>query len=1105
MRVFKLTIILFIFLLSSTLAQQTKTTPASQHATKTETKDEGPFSSKAFNGLKFRGIGPAFTSGRIGDIAMHPQNHSIYFVVASSGGVWKTINSGTTWQPVFDAQGSYSIGCVMIDPNNPLVVWVGSGENNSQRSVSYGDGVYKSLDGGKTWKNMGLKNSEHIAKIVVDPRNSNVVYVAAQGPLWNDGGDRGLYKTTDGGQTWNRILHVSDKTGITDLVYDPRHPDVLIAASYQRRRHVWTLIDGGPESGIHKSTDAGATWRQIKNGLPNDDIGRIGLAISPANPNFVYAIVEAANDSSGFFRSVDLGENWEKRSRYVSGSPQYYQEIVCDPKEVGRVYSLDTWLMVTEDGGKTFRQLGEKYKHVDNHALWVDPENTDYLLAGCDGGVYESFDRGATWHFKANLSITQFYRVSVDNTFPFYNVYGGTQDNFSLGGPSRTISMHGITNADWFVTLGGDGFETAIDPKDPNIVYAQLQHGVLVRFDKKSGERIALQPQPGKGEEGLRWNWDSPLIISPHSNTRLYFAANKLFRSDDRGNTWRAVSPDLTRRLDRNQLKVMGKIWRISAVAKNASTSFYGNIVALSESPLQEGLIYVGTDDGLIQVTSDGGATWQKYEKFLGVPEMTYVSRLEASQHDASTVYAAFDHHKNGDYKPYVFKSKDRGKTWEAIASNLPERGTVYALVEDHVKPELLFAGTEFGVFFTIDGGKKWVQLKGGLPIIQARDLAIQPRENDLAVATFGRGFYILDDYSALRQITPVLLESEATLFPVKKTWMYIESAPLGLRGKAFQGDSYFTAPNPAFGTVFTFYLKDEMKTRQQKRQESEKKIEEQGGVPPYPKWDELRAEEREEKPAISLTIKDAEGNVVRRLNGGTSAGMQRVVWDLRFPPANPTSLEPPPDNPFADPPLGPMVVPGNYTVTLSKRVDGVETQLGAPQTFETVPLGIASLPAEDRKSLLAFQRKTARLQRAVLGAGQVVAETQRRFDFIKRALQNTPEADPALMTELRAFETRLQDLQTKLSGDRLIQRHNNPTPPSIIDRVQDIVGGHWTSNSVATQTFQEGYQIAAEEFVLVLENLRGLIEVDLAKFEAKLEQINAPWTPGRVPRWSRE
>ncbi len=1083
----------------ATLAQPNKPTA-------TPTKDDGPLSSKTFSGLKLRGIGPALTSGRIADIAVNPQNRHQYYLAVASGGVWKTNNSGTTWQPIFDAQGSYSIGCVTLDPNNPLVVWVGTGENNSQRSVGYGDGVYKSLDGGKTWKNVGLKNSEHIGKIVIDPRNSNVVYVAAQGPLWNDGGERGLYKTTDGGQTWKRVLHISEMTGISDLVYDPRDPDVLVVSAYQRRRHVWTLINGGPESGIHKSTDGGATWRQIKSGLPSEDLGRIGLAISPANPDVLYAIVEAANDSSGFFRSMDRGENWEKRSKYVSGSPQYYQELVCDPKEANRVYSLDTWLMVTEDGGKTFKQAGERHKHVDNHALWIDPQNNNYLLNGCDGGVYESFDRAATWHFKANLSVTQFYRVSVDNAFPFYNVYGGTQDNFSLGGPSRTTNVHGILNSDWIVTVGGDGFETVIDPKDPNIVYSQYQHGNLYRFDKKNGERIYIQPQPGKGEEALRWNWDSPLLISPHLNTRLYFAANKLFRSDDRGNSWRTISPDLTRRVDRNQLKVMGKVQRVDAVAKNASTSFYGNIVALSESPKQEGLIYVGTDDGLLQVTNDGGATWTRYEKSLGVPDMTYVSCLLASQHEANTVYAAFDNHKMGDYKPYVLRSRDRGKTWEALASNLPERGSVYTLAEDHEKPELLFAGTEFGLFFTIDAGKKWVQLKGGLPIITVKDIAMQTRENDLVLATFGRGFYVLDDYSPLRQITPAMLESESFLFPTKKTWMYIEDTPLGVRGKGFLGESYFTAPNPPFGATFTYYLKEELKTRTQKRRESEKKAEEQSLTPPYPKWEELRAEEREEEPAIILTIKDEEGNVVRRLNGPTAAGMHRVVWDLRYPPANPANLTPPSlDNPFADAPIGPMVVPGTYTVELAKRVDGKLTPLGAPQKVETVPLGLASLPAENRSELLAFQRKTARLQRAVLGAGQAAEEAQKRLDHIKAALGNTPEASSILVDEARSLELRLKDLQIKLSGDRLLQRRNEPTPPAITDRVEGIVGGHWTSTSNATQTQREDYNIAAEEFAVALESLRTLIESDLVKLEEKLEQANAPWTPGRVPKWTKE
>ena len=437
------------------------------------------------------------------------------------------------------------------------------------------------------------------------------------------------------------MLEISENTGVTDLLMDPRDPDVLIAASYQRRRHVWTLIDGGPESALYKSTDGGESWDELTGGLPSGDVGRIGLAQAPARPDVVYAIIEAANDAGGLYRSVDAGVNWEKRGDYVSGSPQYYQELVVDPHDSDRVYSLDTWMMVSEDGGSSFERVGERFKHVDNHALWIDPEDTDYLLAGCDGGVYESFDRGATWHFKANLPITQFYRVSVDNASPFYNVFGGTQDNFSLGGPSRTTTAHGITNADWFVTRGGDGFETVVDPEDPNILYAQSQYGGLVRFDRQSGEAVHIRPQPGKDEGGLKWNWDSPIIISPHSHTRLYFAANRLFRSDDRGDSWTAVSPDLTAAIDRNELEVMGKVWSVDAVAKNRSTSMYGNIVSLSESPLKEGRLYVGTDDGLIQVTDDGGAAWSRTELPPLVPEIAYVSSLSASLHEVEVLYAS--------------------------------------------------------------------------------------------------------------------------------------------------------------------------------------------------------------------------------------------------------------------------------------------------------------------------------------------------------------------------------------------------------------------------------------------------------------------------------
>ncbi len=1056
------------------------------------------FKAATFNGLKFRSVGPALMSGRIGDIAVHPENRHVYYVAVASGGVWKTKNNGTTWQPIFDGEGSYSIGCVTIDPNNPFVVWVGTGENNSQRSVAYGDGVYKSIDGGQTWKNLGLKNSEHIGKIVVDPRDSDIVYVAAQGPLWNAGGDRGLYKTTDGGETWNKVLEISENTGVTDLVYDPRDPDVLIAASYQRRRRVWALINGGPESALHKSTDGGKTWRKIEAGLPKEDMGRIGLAISPANPDVLYTIIEAANKESGFFRSTNRGESWEKMSSHVSGSPQYYNEIVADPQNVDRVYSLETWLSVTHDGGKSFEKVGEDYKHIDNHALWIDPTDNNYLLAGSDGGVYESYDRGAYWHFKSNMPITQFYRVAVDNDFPFYNIYGGTQDNLTLGGPSRTTNNNGITNRDWFVTLAGDGFETVIDPEDPNIVYSQYQYGGLIRFDKRSGEQLFIRPMPGKDEAPLRWNWDSALIISPHLHTRLYFAAQKIFRSDDRGNTWQAISPDLTRNLDRNKLTVMGKVQKVDAVAKNKSTSPFGTIISLDESSLKEGLIYAGTDDGLIQVTEDGGQNWRKITKFSGVPDMTYVSDVLTSQHAEGTVYATFDAHKDGDFKPYVLKSVNHGKSWKSIAGNLPERGTVYTIVEDHENSNLLFVGTEFGAFFTVDGGTNWVQLKGGIPVIAVRDLEIQQRENDLVAGTFGRSFYVLDDYSPLRNINSATLKKEATLFSVKKTWMYMQDSPLGLRGKSMQGDSYYTAPNPPFGAIFTYYLKDEITNLKKKRQAAEKK-----GSTSYPGWDQLRREAREEAPEIILTVTDESGNVIRRITGPTTAGFHRVAWDLRFPPVEPVNLSPPTDyNAWRGEPLGQMAVPGTYTVTLSNRVNGVETALGEPQKFETVALGTATLPAEDREALLAFQKKAASLQRAVLAASEAAGEIQNRINHIKQAILVAPKAEVEWKNAILKIENDLKDILIQLEGDPVIRAHSEPRQDSISDRIGYVVGTQWTSSSVPTQTSLDSYKIAAEEFAITLQSLRTLAEVDLKNLEAQLEVAEAPFTPGRLPDW---
>jgi photosystem II stability/assembly factor-like uncharacterized protein len=1058
-------------------------------------------STPTFNGLRLRLIGPAFTSGRISGFAVDPNNPTRYYVAVASGGVWKTTNAGTTWTPIFDSESSYSIGAIALDPKNPLTVWVGTGENNSQRSVSYGSGLYKTDDGGRTWRNVGLKTSEHIGRIAIDPKDSNIVYVASQGPLWGPGGERGLYKTTDGGKTWKSILAISEHTGVTDVVIDPNDANTVYAAAYQRRRHMWTLINGGPESAIYKSTDAGATWNKLRTGLPNVDLGRIGLTISPVDSNVLYATVEAADRRGGIFRSSDRGGSWERRNEF-DATAMYYSRIVADPKDVDRIYVMNVFAMVSDDGGRTMRRLGERNKHVDNHDIWINPQNTDHYLIGSDGGIYESFDRGATWDFIQNLPITQFYDITTDNARPFYNVYGGTQDNFSFGGPSRTRSASGITNADWFVTNGGDGFRSQVDPEDPNIIYSESQNGGLVRFDKRTGERISIQPQPGRGDDPYRWNWDSPFIISPHSRTRLYFAADKLFRTDDRGDSWQTVSGQLSRNLDRDKLPVMGKVWGIDAVAKNASTAFFGNASAVAESQKKEGLIYVGTDDGLVQVTEDGGKNWRKIEKFPGVADMSYVSRIITSNHDANTAFVSFDNHQNNDFKPYLLKTTDAGRTWTSLHANLPKNGPVLAIAEDHVNPNLLFAGTEFGLWFSIDGGQKWIQLRSGMPTIAVRDLNIQKRENDLVVGTFGRGIYILDDYTPLRLVKPEMLRQEAAVFPIKDALMFIQSQPLGGRGKSFQGERFYTADNPPFGATVTWYLKDAIKTRKEKRQEAEREAERRGAPVGWPTRDQLRAEEEEDAPAIVVTITDSSDRVIRRLTGPVTAGMHRLTWDLRFPAAN-LSAPPPPDaDPDFEPPSGPLVMPGTYKATVAKRVDGVVTPLGQPQQFQIVVEGQESMSTTDRTALVEFQQKAVRLQRAVSGATQAANALRPRITAIKRAISETPSLPHSLYDTAMALEKRNNEIIRALSGDAEARRRNMITAPSINDRVSYSVNAQRMSTSRPTQTQANQYAAAAQDFESVLAQLRQLIEVDLSRLEKQLEAAGAPWTPGRIPEW---
>ena len=712
---------------------------------------EPGFNEATFKGLEMRSIGPAFMSGRIADIAIDPEDQSTWYVAVGSGGIWKTRNAGITWDPIFDDEGSYSIGSLAIDPNNNNVIWAGSGENVSGRHVGYGDGIYRSRDAGQSWENLGLANSERIGMIRIDPRDSNTVFVAAQGPLWSGGGDRGLYKTTDGGVNWRKVLGdglgnkpADDQyTGVSEVLMDPRNPDVMYAVSWQRMRSVAVLMDGGPGTGIHKSEDGGETWRELSKGLPEESTGKTGIAISPQNPDVLYATIEVSNRTGGFYRSSDGGESWEKRNDYISGGtgPHYYQELFASPHAFDRVYQMDVQMHVTNDGGETFVNTRHETKHSDHHAMAFDANDPDYLLVGTDGGLYESLDLGKSWRFINNMPITQFYKVAVDYDEPFYNVYGGTQDNNSQGGPSRTNNNNGIRNSDWFVTMFGDGHQSAVDPNNPDIIYAQWQQGNLTRFDRKTGEAIYIRPQAGEGEAPDRYNWDSPILISPHDSKTLYFATQRVWKSDDYGDSWQAISGDLTRDEDRVRQAIMGRTWSYDAPWDIYAMSMFNTITSLSESPLVPGLIYAGTDDGLIQISEDNGQNWRQVDDLPGVPDRFFVNDIKADLHDANTVYVVVDDHKSGDFSPYILKSTNRGRSWRSISNNLPERHILWRVVQDHEKPGLMFLGTEFGVFFTVNGGAQWTKLSGGTPNIPFRDLVIQTRENDLVGATFGRSF----------------------------------------------------------------------------------------------------------------------------------------------------------------------------------------------------------------------------------------------------------------------------------------------------------------------------------------------------------------------------
>ena len=1052
-------------------------------------KDNNLLVDETFTGLKLRGIGPAFMSGRIADIAINPSDPSQWYVAVGSGGVWKTDNASTTWKPIFDDQPSYSIGCVSIDPNNHSVIWIGTGENIGGRHVGYGDGVYRSADGGASWENMGLKKSHHISKIIVHPKNSDIVWVAAQGPLWSKGGERGLYKTTDGGKKWKKVLGDDKWVGVTDILIDPRNPDQLYAATWQRHRNVAAYMGGGPGSGIHRSSDGGETWEKLSNGLPDSNMAKIGLAISPQNPDVIYAAIELDRRTGGVYRSAYRGSSWTKQSDAVSGAtgPHYYQELYASPHQFDRLYLVDVRMQISNDGGKTFTRMKEQFKHSDNHALAFRLDDPDYLLVGTDGGLYESFDLAENWRYVANLPLTQFYKVAVDDAVPFYNIYGGTQDNATQGGPSRTTWSLGIDNSDWFLTLGGDGHQPATEPGNPDIVYSESQQGFLSRIDLTTGEMLLIQPQPEAGESYERFNWDSPILVSPHSPTRIYFASHRVWRSDNRGDSWTAISGDLTRNQERVTLPIMDQTWSWDSPWDVGAMSTYNTITSLAESPLQEGLIYAGNDDGLIHVTEDGGQNWRKIEvgDLPGVPATAFVNDIKADLYDANTVYVALDNHKFGDLKPYLLKSTDKGKRWRSIRGNIPNRTLVWRIVQDHVNSNLLFAATEFSIYFTIDGGTKWIKLAGGVPTISFRDLAIQRRENDLIGASFGRGFYIFDDYSVLRHVSENQLKQEATLFPVRKTWWYIQRE-LGVIG----GASHYRAPNPPYGAVFTYYLKEEIKTKKALRKEKEKNQIKNKQAVTFPGWDKVEAERRQEEPLLWLTVQDNEGNVVRRIKAANKTGFHRIAWDLRLPPTdavrNAADLNG--DN------RGAMIAPGNYAVTLSKHVDGNVTNLSKPVPFTVEQLFKGALAGADPKETAAFWKETERLNKSTTAASRVLAKALERVTLLQKALIRTVAAPGNLDSELHRIKQSLLTLDEQLNGNRSKRQIGEKNKPTIAWRQEIASYGTFYSTYGATPLHKRSLEIAATEFLELKKNLDIIINQDIPKIEAALKAAGAPW-----------
>ena len=1063
-----------------------QTLEAQKRKNKKTTESTPTVSLEAFN---LRNVGPAFLSGRIADIKTHPENESVWYVATGSSGVWKTVNAGTTWTPIFDDQPSYSTGCITLDPSNPDVVWVGTGENVGGRHVAYGDGIYRSDNGGTTWKNMGLKKSEHISEIIVHPDNSDVVWVAVQGPLWTSGGERGLYKTTNGGTSWKRVLGNDQWTGVTDIMIDPRNPQILYAATWDRHRTVAALMGGGPGTALYRSDDGGENWTKLTEGLPESNMGKIGITISPQNPDVVYAAIELDRKSGAVYRSSNRGASWTKMSDTVSGGtgPHYYQELYASPHEFDRLYLMNVRVLTSGDGGKTFVQLKERDKHSDNHAIVFKKDDPNYIMLGTDAGIYETFDNAETWRYIKNLPLTQFYKVAVNNAEPFYHIFGGTQDNGSAGGPSATDEREGIANKHWYKTLFADGHQSATDPVYNDIIYAETQQGGLYRIDLTTGEQVSVQPKAGLGESHERFNWDAPILVSPHNPKRLYFASYRVWKSESRGDDWEPISGDLTRNEDRLTLPIMGRkqswdnAWDVGAMSN------YNTITSLAESPVQEGLLYAGTDDGFIQVSENGGESWRKIPvTALGLAPRTFVNDIKADLFDANTVYVALDNHKEGDFNPYLFKSTDKGQSWQSISGNIPDRTLVWRMVQDPVKKNLLFAATEFGIYTSLNGGTSWQKL-GGAPTISFRDLTIQKRENDLVAASFGRGFFVLDDYSALREFTEDNLSQKGKLFTPRTAKWFVPRSNIGNTGA-----DYYFAKNPTYGAVFTYHLADEYQTAKEVRKEKETSLNKNKADIPFPGWDALDTERQEKEAQVVLSIQDSQGNVINKISQKASQGSHRMAWN--FSHFNPYSIS---DSPSRYRGGGALAKPGTYQASLSLVQNGEVIPLDGPISFEVKALREGVLKGVSHEEYNAYLTEITQVYKSISAVRDVLSESGKMHKAMVTAQAQAKILPGTLEPKLEALKLDLTRINQSISGSPSRREVGERNPAGIQSFLSNAMVGLRNSYG-PTPLHRKSLKIAKELLIQLRAEVKTISEVRIPDIEAALKAADAPYILGQ-------